>query len=178
MKKLILLSGCLLVLSSCSLFKNRTVDKQSYSLDSTHTYDSTALSKWKEAASSDIQKDIRTASLLMGEYDWIIETDTGIVHFDPLRGFIGRAKSIRGTGKTSHETSSTDQSTEKTSSEITGENKTKVEEKSQKVMKESAKAVESKPSSKAITWLALLVFVFVIIGLAYWKKQRRLASLI
>lgn len=177
MKTLILLSGLLLVLSSCSLFKNRTVQKHSFSIDSTYTYDSTALSKWKEAASSDIQKDIRTASLLMGEYDWIIETDTGIVHFDPLRGFIGKAKSIRGTGKTSLETSTTDQSTEKASTETTSENKTIVEEKSQKVIKESAKAVESKPSSKAITWLVLLVFVLVIIGLAYWKKKRKFSIL-
>lgn len=178
MKKLILLSGCLLVLASCSLFKNRTVQKEKYSIDSTHTYDSTAASKWKEEANKVIQTDTRATSLLTRDYDWIIETDTGIIQFDPLRGFIGRAKSVRGTGKTSLARSNIDQSKESTSTAATGENKTKVVEKERKVIKESAKAVESKLSAKAITWLALLVFILVIIGLAYWKKQRKLASIV
>lgn len=178
MKKLILLSGCLLVLSSCSLFKNRTVQKEKYSIDSTHTYDSTAAGKWKEEANTVILTDIRATSLLTREYDWIIETDTGIVQFDPLRGFVGRANSIRGNGKSSLTRSNIDQSKESTKTAVTGENKTKVKEKERKVIKESAKAVESKPGAKAITWLALLVFILVIIGLAYWKKQRKLSSIV
>lgn len=173
MKALIYLSA-FLVLSSCGLFKNRTVQKDSYKLETATSSDSTALSTWKETATRTIQNDILSTMAVTDQYSWIIETDSGIIQVDPRKGFIGKAKSVRGTGTFSSNSTVKDQSTVSDSSSRAGENSIKTTRKAVIVEDRKTKAVESKPDYAWILWLVGIGFVLYVFLIGYSKYKSKL----
>lgn len=180
MKRYFLLVLCLLLLMACGLFKRRVVDKSLVQRDSAAVKEMDVRVKTDAVSVKEVRNDVSVVAENSGDWEWVIETDTGNVSVSAEHGFTGKAKSVKGKGNYSGKSDLKDKSTATEKAAAKKDSAEKGKEAVKTGSKSDVKRVDAKPDYGWVGWLAGLVTVVAAVAFISWRyasKMQRMPPL-